>query len=170
MSKYKKTDVTLQKNQQLLTKGMIPLVQMMDLMIKSNTGNEEMFDLATQSIQLLAFAHRDLSNVRRKMLKPAVHSKYQKLCAPHVQITKQLFGDDLEKQLKSISEQKKIGNKIGLSDKKKHYHSRSSNWQKGRRSNHFLYHRQSARRDNYQRSGRQKKPYPTSSSAQKPQK
>jgi hypothetical protein len=66
--KYKSTDAVLQKNQQLLSKGMVPLVLMMDHMFKSNIGDELLFDLATDSLQMLTFAHRDLSNIRRKFL------------------------------------------------------------------------------------------------------
>jgi hypothetical protein len=113
----------------MLTKGMIPIVKMMDIMLSKKTGNEELFDLATESMQLLAFAHRDLSNVRRKMLKPAVAKKYQKLCTPHLPLTSQLFRDDLEKELKSITESKRIG------------YLATNHTEKSKRPRHSSYHK-----------------------------
>lgn len=109
-TKYKKNDGVLQKTQLLLTKGMVPLVLLMDkLLLKTDSEDRELFDLATDSLQLLAYTHRDMSNVRRKFLKPAVASKYKRLCASHIPLSSQLFGDDLDKQLKSINERKRIG-------------------------------------------------------------
>ena len=69
-------------------------------------------------------------------------------------------------QLNPSCEWKKIGNQIGLSDKKNNYHGGSSRWKKGRRSNYLLYHRLRTRRDNYHWLGRQQKPYPTLSLVQ----
>ena len=116
---YKKNDSILQKNQLLLTKGMIPLVKMMNVMLTKQTGNEELFDLASESVRLLALSHRDLSNIRRKFIKPAIDKRYQRLCDPSVPVTSQLFGDDLDEQLKSISNRKRLGTQIGRMDKPK---------------------------------------------------
>ena len=62
---------------------MIPLVQLKDKLLKKDDANHEseIFDLATDSLQLLAYTHRDISNVRRKFLKPAVAQKYKRLCS-----------------------------------------------------------------------------------------
>ena len=61
-SKFKKNDGVLQKTQLLLTKGMIPLVQLMDKLLKKDDANHEneIFDLVTDSLQLLAYTHRDV--------------------------------------------------------------------------------------------------------------
>ena len=74
-----------------------------------------MFDLATDSLQLLAYTHRDISNIRRKFLKPAVTQKYKRLCSSKIPLTANLLGDDLDKQLKAINDQKKIGVKVTMS-------------------------------------------------------
>ena len=105
---YKKSDGMLQNTQMLLMKGMITLVQLMDKLLKSEEDSE-IFDLATDSLQLLAYTHRDISTVRRKCLKTAVAQKYKRLCAANVPLTACLLGDDLDKQLKSINERKKTG-------------------------------------------------------------
>ena len=110
-NQYKKNDSILQKTQQLLTKGMIPLIQLMDKALKNETDSD-IFDLATDSLHLLAYTHRDISNVRRKFLKPAVAQKYKRLCSSNIPLTANLLGDDLDKQLKAINDQKKIGVKM----------------------------------------------------------
>ncbi|MES9879444.1 MAG: hypothetical protein ABW185_01005 [Sedimenticola sp.] len=126
---YKKNDSVLQKTQHLLTKGMIPLVQLMDKLLKQEIGDgEELFDLATDSLQLLAYTHRDISNVRRKFLKPAVAPKYKRLCASHIPLTSLLFGDDLDKQLKAINDSKRIGVQMtGETPRKRQYPGFSQN-------------------------------------------
>ena len=103
----------------LLTKGMTPLVQLMDKLLEKEDENSEIFDLATDSLQLLAYTHRDISNVRRKFLKPAVAKKYKRLCSANVPLTGYLLGDDLDKQLKSINEHKKIGAQITTENSRK---------------------------------------------------
>ena len=104
----------LQKTQKLLTKGIIPLIQLMNKALKEEE-HSEMFDLATDSLQLLAYTHRDISNIRRKFLKPAVTQKYKRLCSSKIPLTANLLGDDLDKQLKAINDQKKIGVKVTMS-------------------------------------------------------
>lgn len=99
-SRFKKNDSVLQKTQLLLTKGMTPLVQLMDKLLESEDENSEIFDLATDSLQLLAYNHRDISNVCRKFLKPEVAKKYKRLCSANIPLTAYLLGDDLDKKVK----------------------------------------------------------------------
>ena len=98
-SRFKKNDSVLQKTQMLLTKGMTPLVQLMDKLLEKEDENSEIFYLATDSLQLLAYTHRDISDVRRKFLKLAVAKKYKRFCSANVPLTAYLLGDDLDKQL-----------------------------------------------------------------------
>ena len=123
-SRFKKNDSVLQKTQSLLTKGMIPLVKMMNKLMEKEDDNSDIFDLATDSLQLLAYTHRDISNVRRKFLKPAVAKKYKRLCSSNVSLTSCLLGDDLEKQLKSINEHKKIGAQMTTENPRKRSYDR----------------------------------------------
>ena len=62
---------------------MITLVQLMDKLLKKDDANHEseIFDLATDSLQLLAYINKDISNVRREFLKPALALKYKRLCS-----------------------------------------------------------------------------------------
>ena len=126
-SKFKKNDGVLQKTQLLLTKGMITLFQLKDKLLKKiDTNHEsEIFDLATDSLQLLAYTHKDISNVRWKFLKPAVAQKYKRLCSAHVPLSSYLLGDDLDKQLKSINEWKGIGVQMTHEQSRKRFHEKS---------------------------------------------
>ena len=142
----KKNNGILQKTQLLLSKGMIPLVQLMDKLLNKEE-NSEIFDLATDSLQLLAYTHRDISNVCRKFLKPAVAQKYKRLCSSHVPLTAKLLGDDLHKQLKSINEQKRIRVKMTVDNTRKRSYDRDyqpstshrSNYRPKGQSQSFLY-------------------------------
>ena len=111
-SGFKKNDSVLQKTQLLLTKGMTPLIYLMDKLLETEGEDSEMFDLAVDSLQLLAYTHRDITNVRRKFMKPAVAKKYKRLCSANIPLTANLLGDDLEKQLKAINDHKKIGTQM----------------------------------------------------------
>lgn len=114
----KESDRLMQRTQNYLTKGLIPLVKLMDKTLKSESEeSEELFDLAMDSFNLLAFSHRDISNQRRSLLAPAIDGKYKQLCGESAPISStHLFGDEenLEKRVKEIDESRKIGNKINL--------------------------------------------------------
>lgn len=112
----------LYKNQKLVTKAMLPLIQIMDKCLKQD-NDSDIFDLACDSFQLLAYAHRDTSNIRRHMLKPVVSKPYRKLCTPSTPVTENLFGDDLHKQIKDLNETKKFTHTLssGQKNKRKSY-------------------------------------------------
>lgn len=114
----KESDRLMQRTQNYLTKGLIPLVTLMDKTLKSESEeSEELFDLAMDSFNLLAFAHRDISNQRRRLLTPAIDGKYKQMCGESAPISStHLFGDEenLEKRVREIDESRKIGNKINL--------------------------------------------------------
>lgn len=115
---YKTNDKLFYKNQSLITKAMIPIIQIMNNCIEKKNESET-FDLACDAFQLLAYAHRDESNIRRQMLKPAVHKSYRKLCNPSTPVTENLFGDDLQKQIKDIYETRKFTNDFSSSKLKR---------------------------------------------------
>ena len=123
-NRFKKNDGMLQKTQTLLTKGITPLVQLLDKLMEDESEDSEVFDLATDSLTLLAYTHRDISTIRRKFLKPAVAKKYKRLCSAEIPLTANLLGDDLEKQLKSINEHKKIGAQMTNESSRKRFYER----------------------------------------------
>ena len=66
----------LYKNQKLMTKSMIPVVQIMNKCL-DKIDAEESFDLSCDAFKLLSYAHKDKSYFRRLLLKPAVSRPYK---------------------------------------------------------------------------------------------
>ena len=60
---YRNNDKLLFKNQKLVTKAMLPMIQIMDKCLKQDSDSE-FFYLACDSFQLLAYAHQDSSYIR----------------------------------------------------------------------------------------------------------
>ena len=110
-SAFKKTtkegDKCFQTAQRYMSQGLIPLVSLMDKLLETDQAEE--FRLAKESFQLLAYAHRDISNIRRQQLKGVVSDKYKQLCNDSTPLTGNLLGDDLEKQIKTLDEMRKVG-------------------------------------------------------------
>ena len=70
------SDRIMKRTQTYLTKGLIQLVKIMDKTLQSNSGeSEELFDLAMDLFNLLAFSHRDLSSEPQRLLAPAIASR-----------------------------------------------------------------------------------------------
>lgn len=129
----KETDKLYQTAQRYLNQGIIPLVQLIENLLKGN-GAENNFKLARDSLQLLAYAHRDISNLRRIRLKSVVAEKYRPLCNESSVLTENLLGDELEKQIKTMDEMRKVGNNIAKykseKRKRKHQEDRPSKYTK----------------------------------------
>ena len=107
----KEQDKMLQGTQKYLNQGLIPLVQLMDNLLNDNTADKH-FKLARDSFQLLAYAHRDISNVRRQLLKSSVAEKYKQLCNDSTPLTDNLLGEELDKQVKTLDDMRKVGKDI----------------------------------------------------------
>ena len=60
----KEGDKCFQTAQRYMSQGLIPLVSLMDKLLETDQAEE--FRLAKESFQLLAYAHRDISNIRRQ--------------------------------------------------------------------------------------------------------
>lgn len=121
----KESDKQMQRTQLYLTKGLMPLVSIMSKTFETDSEEaEEIFDLALDAFSLLAYSHRDLSTQRKRMLMPAISSKYKGLCGDDTSITaNQLFGENLSEQIKKIDESGKISNKLSKWKNKTYYKS-----------------------------------------------
>ena len=49
---------------------------------------------------------------RRELIKPDLESPFTKLCKPEIAPTTKLFGDDLSKQLKELTEVSRVGKQL----------------------------------------------------------
>ena len=116
----KDEDKEYQTTQRYLNHGMIPLVQLLDnLLTEKNT--EQNFTLAKDATQLLSYAHRDMSNLRRQRIKTVVTDKYKPLCNESSTLTDNLLGDELEKKIKTMDEMQKVGKGVLKKEGKRKY-------------------------------------------------
>lgn len=67
---------------------------------------------------MLANANEEINMRRKEMIKPDLHDDYKHLCSSSIEPTSFLFGDELPKQLKDLTEVNRVGKKVT--------HSRSS--------------------------------------------
>jgi hypothetical protein len=112
-------DCGLQNIQLFIGKAMVPMINMMDSMLESDSQEStKWFNQAFEAVELLTFAHRDVTNNRRKLLKPALKPEFGKFCAPKTPVTNHLFGDNLSERVKSITDMKKLGKDIAKFEKK----------------------------------------------------
>ncbi|XP_028518407.1 uncharacterized protein LOC114576281 [Exaiptasia diaphana] len=116
-SSTRSRDVKLQKIQTMLMKATTVLVGLADKLVKNEKDNstvKSMFD----SIAFISHANIEISHRRRDFIKPDLNKAYQQICSDQVEITDNLFGDDLPQKIKDINATNKVGNT--LLDKKKH--------------------------------------------------
>ena len=78
----------------------------------SQQGANTLLKCASDSTKLLARAQSDISLFRKFLMKPHLQFKYQQLCAKKT-FGKNLFGDDLAKEIKDIDEESKIMKTVG---------------------------------------------------------
>lgn len=112
----KKRDLQFFKIQQALTKGILPVVRITDKLMQAKSLNaDECQDLKKQGLEamsLLTHASYEINMQRRLLLRPDIGREYSALCSSQLPFTDFLFGDDLQKHLKDIGDQNKIGAKI----------------------------------------------------------
>ena len=111
----KKRDFNLYKIQQVLIKGIIPVIKIADLCMSGDLNGErgqQAKRLALESLSLLTHTNYELNIQRKLFMKPDIGKDYAALCSPQVPFTDWLFGDDLQKQLKDIGDENKIGARV----------------------------------------------------------
>ena len=64
------------------------------------------------SLVLISQANWSLNMKRRELIKPDLESPFTKLCKPEIAPTTKLFGDDLSKQLKELTEVSRVGKQL----------------------------------------------------------
>ena len=119
-SNTRSRDLKMQKLETSLLKSMIPIVKMSDklLELKSNSKSAsesdvcEFLQLSLDSLALMGHSINEVSIKRRELIKPDLNDQFKQLCGSHTPVTKLLFGDDLPKSVKEISETNKVGVKV----------------------------------------------------------
>ena len=111
------SDLKLQRVQANLLKGIIPVVGVVEQLVKVQEKiSEELLDIpslirtATDPVAFLGAANLQ----RRDNIKQELNADYKHLCSPTVPLTGFLFGDDpdLSRQLKDLAEATKVSKKI----------------------------------------------------------
>ncbi|CAB4043109.1 Hypothetical predicted protein, partial [Paramuricea clavata] len=108
-------DLRFQKVQTALIKGMAAIVRATDTALAHVTtlpAGKEIVESMTDAIALCAHANSELNIRRKELIKPDLHEDYKHLCSASVPSSSQLFGDDLSKQVKDLTEVNKVGRKM----------------------------------------------------------
>ena len=112
----KKRDLQFYKIQQALIKGILPVARIADKLMTAKSANteecQEMKKLGLEAMSLLTHSSYQINMQRQLFLKPDIGREYSPLCSSQLPFTELLFGDDLQKHLKDISDHNKIGAKI----------------------------------------------------------
>ena len=99
---------------------MIPIVKMSDKLLESQFNSKsasdsdvpEFLQLSLDSLALMGHSINEVNIKRRELIKPDLNDQFKQLCGSHTPVTRLLFGDDLPKSVKEISETNKVGVKV----------------------------------------------------------
>ena len=100
---------------------------------------DQLVTMNTDALALLGHTMCELSIRRREAIRPHLHKDYASLCASHVPVTTELFGDDLQSRLNNIRASNKISRTTVL-DRSATRDRTSASWSNNSRQkgNHFL--------------------------------
>ena len=110
----------MRKLETSLLKSMIPIVKMSDKLLElqfnsksaSDSHVSEFLQLSLDSLAFIGHSINEVNIKRRELIKPDLNDHFKQLCGSHTPVTKLLFGDDLPKSVKEISETNKVGVKV----------------------------------------------------------
>ena len=108
------TDLKFQKVQKSLLKGIIIIVTEANKLM-GNSGPQNVDDTVgslMDGVLLLANANQELNYRRRELMRPQLNASYRHLCSPSNPVTSLLFGDDLPKAVKDISDTNRLSSKL----------------------------------------------------------
>ena len=98
-----------QKVQKSLIKGIIVVVSEVNKLIgNSEIQKEETVCALMDGVLLLANANQELNYRRREFMRPQLNTNYRHLCSPSNPVTAELFGDDLPKAVKDITDTNRL--------------------------------------------------------------
>ena len=127
--KTRSVDLAFQRVQEPLLQGLSALTNLAGKLVKDITDGKtpdtrQVLDHVMDSIALLSNTNWKLNMRRRELIKPDLNSPYTRLCKEEIKPSTKLFGDDLSKHLKDMSEPKKAGQKMHKAPS--HAHNRGS--------------------------------------------
>ncbi len=114
-TKGKCVDAAIQKSMSKFSAAITPVVKQIDLLathkkeVKRHPVLQEMKQLTMDAMHMLSHAVTSSNQMRKDAVKSELHPKFQKLCNPdHAVSETQLFGDQLQSELKDLDEEKKF--------------------------------------------------------------
>ena len=95
-------------------KGVTSVVSVVDslLLTENARDNETLITRLMDGVLLFANANQELNFRRRELLHPQLNANYRYLCAPSNPVTGELFGDDLPKAIKDITDTNRLSSKL----------------------------------------------------------
>ena len=115
--KSRAVDLAFQRVQEPLLQGISALTKLAGKLVKDiNDGKtpdtRHVLDHVMDSVAMLGNTNWKLNMKRRELIKPELNSPYTRLCKEDITLSTKLFGDDLSKHLKDMSEAKKAGQQM----------------------------------------------------------
>ena len=106
----------MRKLETSLLNSMIPTVKMSDKLLElkfnpkfaSESDVSEFLQVSLDSLALMGHSINEVNIKRRELIKPDLNDQFKQLCCSHTPVTRLLFGDDLPKSVKEISETNKL--------------------------------------------------------------
>ena len=127
--KTRSVDLAFQRVQEPLLQGLSALTNLAGKLVKDITDGKmpetrQVLDHVMDSVALLSNTNWKLNMRRRELIKPDLNSPYTRLCKEDIKPSTKLFGDELSKHLKDMSEAKKAGQQMQKAPS--HAHNRGS--------------------------------------------
>ena len=105
----RQADGEWRKLQQMISKAITAVIVAVEL-LRQNMVKEAKASFA-ESVKVLAMIFTNISTKRKELISPDLLPSYRQLCLPSRPVTASLFGDDLQKDIKEISETFRLGAK-----------------------------------------------------------
>ena len=108
------TDLKFPKVQKTLVKGIVIIVTEVNKLM-GNSGPQNVDDTVgslKDGVLLLANANQELNYRRRELMRPQINTNYRHLCSPSNPVTSLLFGNDLPKAVKDVTDINRLSSKL----------------------------------------------------------
>ena len=115
--KSRAVDLAFQRVQEPLLQGISALTNLAGKLVKDvhdgkTPNTRDVLTHVMDSVAMLGNTNWKLNMKRRELMKPELNPPYTRLCKEDIAVSTKLFGDDLPKHLKDMSEAKKAGQQM----------------------------------------------------------
>lgn len=115
--KSRSVDLAFQAVQATMLQGTVSLTNLVGSLVTSITNGDmpntrDVLNHVMDNVALLGNANWKLNMKRRELIKPDINPPFTRLCREEIKPTLKLFGDDLPKHMKDMSEATKVGKQM----------------------------------------------------------